>query len=158
MPKLSDFTANRLLGGPELLAAYAGKVVLIVNVASKCGSTPQYGGLQALWERYGGQGLVVLGFPCNQFDAQEPGSAEEIAAFCDLNYGVTFPLFRKIEVNGSGADPLYKWLKAETPGSANADIEWNFIKFLVGRDGRPVKRFAERFQPENIAPEIEALL
>jgi glutathione peroxidase len=158
MPKLSDFTANRLLGGPELLAAYAGKVVLIVNVASKCGSTPQYGGLQALWERYGGQGFVVLGFPCNQFDAQEPGSAEEIAAFCDLNYGVTFPLFRKIEVNGSGADPLYKWLKAETPGSANADIEWNFIKFLIGRDGRPAKRFAERFQPANIAPEIEALL
>src|SRR5262245_39354612 len=131
MTTLSDFTANRLLGGPEKLSDFAGKVALVVNVASKCGSTPQYAGLEELWEKYGSKGLVVMGFPCNQFDSQEPGTDEEIAAFCDLTYGVSFPLFRKIEVNGAGTDPLYKWLKAETPGSGNREIEWNFIKFLV---------------------------
>jgi glutathione peroxidase len=158
MTTLSDFTANRLLGGPEKLSQFDGKVALVVNVASKCGSTPQYGGLEALWERYGKDGLVVMGFPCNQFDSQEPGTDEEIAAFCDLTYGVSFPLFRKVEVNGAGADPLYKWLKAETPGSGNRDIEWNFIKFLIGRDGKPVARFPEKFEPADIAPEVEKLL
>ena len=158
MTTLSDFTANRLLGGPEPLADFAGKVALIVNVASHCGNTPQYAGLEALWERFGERGLVVLGFPCNQFSEQEPGTAEEIAAFCDLNYGVTFPLFRKIDVNGPAADPLYKWLKTATPGSDDRDIEWNFAKFLVGRDGKPAKRFGDKFEPVDIGPDIEKLL
>ena len=158
MTTLSDFTSRRLMGGPEALSTYAGKVALIVNVASHCGNTPQYAGLEALWERYGKDGLVILGFPCNQFDAQEPGTDEEIAAFCDLNYGVTFPLFKKIDVNGQAADPLYKWLKRETPDSCNRDVEWNFAKFLVGRDGAPVKRFGDKVEPEEIAPDIERLL
>jgi glutathione peroxidase len=158
MTKLSDFTAPRLLGGPEKLSDFDGKVALVVNVASHCGNTPQYAGLEALWEKYGPQGLVILGFPCNQFAVQEPGSDEEIAAFCDLNYGVTFPLFKKVEVNGPAADPLYKWLKAETPGSDNRDVEWNFAKFLVDREGMPVKRFGDKFDPEAIAPDIEKLL
>jgi len=158
MTTLSDFTSRRLMGGPEALSAYAGKVALIVNVASHCGNTPQYAGLEALWERYGKDGLVVLGFPCNQFDAQEAGTEEEIAAFCDLNYGVSFPLFKKIDVNGHDADPLYIWLKRETPGSGNRDVEWNFAKFLVGRDGLPLKRFGDKVEPEDIAPDIERLL
>lgn len=158
MPTLSDFTARRLLGGPEALSDFAGKVVLVVNVASKCGLTPQYAGLELLWERYGPRGLVILGFPCNQFGSQEPGTEEEIAEFCDLNYGVSFPLFHKIDVNGEGADPLYQWLKRDTPGSDDRDIEWNFAKFLIGRDGVPVKRFEAQFQPADIAPAIEARL
>jgi glutathione peroxidase len=158
MPTLSDFAASRLLGGPEPLADFAGKVALVVNVASHCGNTPQYEGLEALYKTYGSKGLVVLGFPCNQFDGQEAGTAEEIAAFCTLNYAVDFPMFGKIEVNGPAADPLYKWLKHETPGSADRDIEWNFAKFLVGRDGKPVKRFGDKFPPADIAADIEALL
>ena len=158
MPSLSDFTAPRLLGGSEPLSDFAGKVALVVNVASHCGNTPQYEGLEALYKQYGPNGFVVLGFPCNQFDAQEAGTAEEIAAFCTLNYAVDFPMFKKIEVNGAAADPLYKWLKRETPGSADRDIEWNFAKFLVGRDGKPVKRFGDKFDPAAIAPDIEALL
>jgi glutathione peroxidase len=158
MVTLSDFTARRLLGGPEALADFAGKVVLVVNVASQCGNTPQYAGLQRLWEKYQSDGLVILGFPCNQFDAQEPGSAEDIAAFCDLNYGVTFPLFGKIDVNGPAADPLYQWLKRDTPGSDNRDIEWNFAKFLLTRDGTPARRFGDKVNPSDIAPAIEALL
>ena len=158
MTTLSDFTAPRLLGGPEKLSDFDGKVALVVNVASHCGNTPQYGGLEALWEKYGPQGLVILGFPCNQFEGQEPGTDEEIAAFCDLNYGVTFPLFKKVDVNGPSADPLYKWLKAETPGSGNRDVEWNFAKFLLNREGRPVKRFGDKVEPETIAPDIESLL
>jgi len=158
MTTLSDFTAKRLLGGPEPLADFGGKVALVVNVASHCGNTPQYAGLEALWKQYGARGLVVLGFPCNQFGEQEAGSAEEIAAFCDMTYGVTFPLFTKIEVNGPGADPLYKWLKRETPGSDNRDVEWNFAKFLVGRDGKPVKRLGDKVAPADIGPEIERLL
>ena len=158
MPTLSDFSANRLLGGPESLAEFAGKVALVVNVASHCGNTPQYSGLQKLWERYGPRGFVVLGFPCNQFDAQEPGTAEDIAAFCDLNYGVTFPLFRKIDVNGPTTDPLYAWLKRDTPGSGDRDIEWNFAKFLIGRDGGAVQRFGDKVPPADLAPAIETLL
>ncbi len=158
MPTLSDFSATRLLGGPEPLADFAGKVALVVNVASQCGNTPQYEGLEALYAEYGTRGLVVMGFPCNQFMGQEPGTAEEIAEFCTVNFGVQFPMFGKIEVNGPDADPLYKWLKRETPGSDDRDIEWNFAKFLVGRDGRPVKRFGDKFPPAEIAPDIEALL
>ncbi len=158
MAVLSDFSARRLLGQPGELSDFAGKVALVVNVASQCGNTPQYEGLEALYRTYGPRGLVVLGFPCNQFGEQESGSEAEIASFCTLNYAVDFPMFGKIEVNGEGADPLYKWLKRETPGSDNRDIEWNFAKFLVGRDGRPVKRFGDKFPPADIAPDIEALL
>ena len=158
MPVLSDFTAPRLLGGPEPLSDFAGNVALVVNVASHCGNTPQYEGLEALYKKYGPRGLVVLGFPCNQFGEQEAGSEAEIASFCTLNYAVDFPMFGKLEVNGPAADPLYKWLKRDTPGSDNRDVEWNFAKFLVGRDGKPVKRFGDKFDPAAIAPDIETLL
>ena len=158
MTTLSDFTSRRLLGGPEPLSDYAGKVVLVVNVASHCGNTPQYAGLEDLWEKHRADGLVILGFPCNQFGEQEAGSAEEIAAFCDMTYGVTFPLFTKIDVNGPGADPLYKWLKRDTPGSDNRDVEWNFAKFLVGRDGKPVKRFGDKVEPADLSGDIAKLL
>ena len=158
MSTLSDFTGSRLTGGPEPLSAYAGKVALVVNVASHCGNTPQYEGLEALYKQYGPDNFVVLGFPCNQFGEQEADAEEQIAAFCTLTYAVDFPMFRKIEVNGEGADPLYKWLKRETPGSGNRDVEWNFAKFLVGRDGQPVKRFGDKFPPADIASDIEKLL
>jgi glutathione peroxidase len=158
MPNLTDFSAPRLGGASEQLSDFSGKVALVVNVASQCGNTPQYEGLEALYRQYRDRGLVVLGFPCNQFGGQEPGTDAEIAEFCTLNYAVDFPMFGKIEVNGKGADPLFKWLKAETPGSDNRDIEWNFAKFLVGRDGRPVKRYGEKFMPADIAPDIEKLL
>ena len=158
MPKLSDFSAGRLLGGPEPLSDFAGKVALVVNVASHCGNTPQYEGLEGLYKQYGPRGLVVLGFPCNQFGQQEAGSEEDIAAFCTLNYAVDFPMFGKVEVNGPSADPLFKWLKRETPGSGDRNVEWNFAKFLVGRDGMPVKRFGDKFDPAAIAPDIEKLL
>ena len=158
MTTLSDFTETHLLGGAAPLSDYAGKVALIVNVASHCGNTPQYEGLEALYERYGADGLVVMGFPCNQFEGQEPGTAQEIADFCTGNFGVQFPMFGKIDVNGPDADPLYTWLKRETPGSDGRDVEWNFAKFLVGRDGKPVKRFGDKFMPADIAPEIEKLL
>jgi glutathione peroxidase len=158
MPTLSDFSAARLLGGNEPLSDFAGKVALVVNVASHCGNTPQYEGLEALYDKYREQGLVVMGFPCNQFGEQEPGTAEEIAEFCTGNFGVRFPMFGKIDVNGAEADPLYKWLKRETPGSDDREVEWNFAKFLIGRDGKPVKRFGDKFMPADIAPDIEALL
>ena len=154
MTTLSDFTLPLLDGSPQPLAAYAGQVVLIVNTASQCGHTPQYAGLEALWRQYRPQGLVVLGFPCNQFGGQEPGSADEIAAFCDLNYGVSFPLFARLEVNGPAQHPLYGWLKAARPG----EIAWNFTKFLVGRDGEVVQRFAPDETPGSLAPAIAALL
>ena len=158
MTTLSDFTTTRLLGGSEPLKDFAGKVVLIVNVASHCGNTVQYEGLEALYRQFGPQGLVVMGFPCNQFGEQEAGSAEEIAEFCTSIYGVDFPMFQKIEVNGAGTDPLYKWLKRETPGSDNRDIEWNFAKFLIGRDGKPVRRFADKMMPADLTADIEKLL
>ncbi len=158
MPSLSDFSATRLGGGSVALDDYADKLVLIVNVASKCGLTPQYEGLEKLYEELGPKGLVVLGFPCNQFAGQEPGSDKEIAEFCTSTYGVEFPMMGKIDVNGPDADPLYKWLKAETPGSDNADIEWNFAKFLIGRDGQPLKRFGAKTTPEEMRAEIEAAL
>ena len=158
MTTIREFSAPRIAGGDQQLSDYQGKVVLVVNVASQCGNTPQYEGLEALHKQYGPKGLVVMGFPCNQFGGQEPGTDAEIAAFCTLNYAVDFPMFGKIEVNGPGADPLYKWLKAETPGSDNRDIEWNFAKFLIGRDGQPVKRYGDKFPPADIAPDIEKLL
>jgi len=159
MPSLSDFTENRLLGGPEPLSTYAGKVALVVNVASACGFTPQYAGLEKLWRDYGDRGLVVLGFPCNQFGEQEAGKAEEIAAFCSTTYNVTFPMFSKIEVNGTGADPLFQWLKQAGPGPLGFnDVKWNFTKFLVARDGTSVTRYAPTTEPKDIAPYIEKLL
>jgi glutathione peroxidase len=151
---LSAFTLPRLDGTPGPLADYAGKLVLIVNTASKCGLTPQYEGLEKLYRAYGARGLVILGFPCNQFAGQEPGSAGDIAEFCSLTYDVTFPLFAKLDVNGPHESPLYTWLKAAHPG----DIEWNFAKFLIGRDGQVAQRFAPDTLPEAIIPAIEKRL
>ncbi len=159
MSKLSDFTAARLLGGEEQLSVYAGKVALIVNVASACGFTPQYKGLEELWRTYRDRGLVVLGFPCNQFGQQETGSADEIATFCTTMFDVTFPLFAKIEVNGPNAHPLYRWLKKAGPGFLGLnDVKWNFTKFLVSRDGETVKRYSSEALPESMAHDIEARL
>ena len=159
MPKLSDFSADRLLGGTESHAQYEGKVVLVVNVASKCGFTPQYTGLEELWKTYGEKGFVILGFPCNQFGAQEAGSDLEIATFCSTTYSVTFPMFQKVEVNGAHAHPLYKWLKTAAPGLLGFnDVKWNFTKFLIGRDGQAVRRFGSDTEPKAIAADIEKLL
>ena len=154
-----DFTARTLDGAPKPLADFRGKVLLIVNVASKCGFTPQYTGLEALQRRYAARGLEVLGFPCNQFGAQEPGDAAEIASFCALTYEVSFPMFSKIEVNGPKADPLYAFLKHEKPGVLGTEaIKWNFTKFLVGKDGQVAGRFAPNVKPEALEGEIEKLL
>ena len=158
MPTLSDFKATRLDGTPEDLAAYAGKVVLVVNTATQCGLTPQFSGLETLYEKYVEQGLVILGFPCNQFGEQDPGSNDEIGAFCQKNYGVSFPMFDKIEVNGDGAHPLYQWLKTEKGGLLGDAIKWNFTKFLVGRDGTVIKRYGSTTKPEKIASDIEKAL
>jgi glutathione peroxidase len=159
MPTLSEFSATRLLGGVEPLSHYAGKVVLVVNTASHCGFTPQYTGLEQLWQDYRERGFVVLGFPCNQFGSQEAGSAEEIAAFCSGSYSVTFPMFEKIEVNGKGADPLFRWLKKAAPGLLGLnDVKWNFTKFLIGRDGNAVRRFGPDVDPKAIGKDIEPLL
>ncbi|WP_395823670.1 glutathione peroxidase [Collimonas sp.] len=154
-----DFTVNQLDGTPESLAAFRGKVLLIVNTASNCGFTPQCKGLEEIYQKYRDQGLAVLGFPCNQFGAQEPGSADEIGAFCEKNYGVTFPLFEKIEVNGQHAAPLYQFLKSAAPGLLGSEgIKWNFTKFLVARDGSVAARFAPQTKPESLAADIEKLL
>ncbi|MCL4762800.1 MAG: glutathione peroxidase [Burkholderiales bacterium] len=159
MPALHDFTVDDIRGKPVGLDRYKGRVVLVVNTASQCGFTPQYKGLEALHKKYHAKGFDVLGFPCNQFGAQEPGSEAEIATFCETSYGVTFPMFAKVEVNGDGADPLYKWLKKEKPGLLGSEaIKWNFTKFLVGRDGKVVARYAPNDTPESIAPAIEKLL
>jgi glutathione peroxidase len=159
MTSVYDFSADRLTGGTQSLADYRGRPMLIVNTASECGFTPQYAGLQALHEAYGGRGLAVLGFPCNQFGKQEPGEAEEIAGFCATNYGVGFPMFAKVEVNGPGAHPLFEHLKAEAPGLLGTRrIKWNFTKFLVDREGRVRARFAPSTKPESLGPQIEALL
>ena len=157
--ELSNFSAERLTGGEELLTRYAGKVLLIVNTASQCGFTPQFAGLEALYTRYKNRGFEVLGFPCNQFGAQEPGSADEIGGFCQKNYGVTFPMFAKIDVNGDNTHPLFAHLKKEARGLLGSEgIKWNFTKFLVDRDGSVVKRFAPAATPESLAEDIEALL
>lgn len=159
MTTLADFALPLLNGTPKDLADFAGKVVLVVNVASQCGLTPQYAGLEALYRQYGERGFAVLGFPCNQFAEQEPGTSEEIAAFCEINYGVTFPVFQRIEVNGEDAHPLYVWLKQSAPGIFGSEvIKWNFTKFLIGRDGRVVERYAPTTEPADIAGDIEKLL
>jgi glutathione peroxidase len=155
---LYEIAVKTIAGDETTLAAYKDKVLLIVNTASKCGLTPQYKGLQALYDRYRERDLVVLGFPCNQFAGQEPGSEKEIAHFCDVNYGVTFPLFAKLDVNGADTHPLYQYLKAHAPNEENQDIEWNFAKFLVDRNGQVVMRIGARVQPEELTEDIEALL
>ena len=159
MTTLADFSATRADGTEESLANRAGKVVLVVNTASQCGFTPQYAGLEALWTRYRERGFEVIGFPCNQFGGQEPGGPEEIAQFCSVNFGVTFPLMGKVEVNGDGAPPLWQWLKDEARGLLGTrKVKWNFTKFLIGRDGRVVRRFGPGVTPEKIAGAIEGLL
>ena len=159
MNDLFDFSAKTLDGGTRTFDAYRGKVVLVVNTASECGFTPQYEGLEALSRKYRGKGLEVLGFPCNQFGAQEPGDAQEIAAFCQKNYGVSFQMFDKIAVNGSGAHPLYQWLTKSAPGILGTEaIKWNFTKFLLGRDGKVFKRFAPQTTPAGLEGDIERLL
>jgi glutathione peroxidase len=156
---LYDFSAKTLQGGELPLGDYRGKVVLVVNTASECGFTPQYAGLEALHRKYRDRGLRVLGFPCNQFGKQEPGDAAAIGAFCQSNYGVSFRMFDKIEVNGAGAHPLYRWLVGEAPGLLGTEaIKWNFTKFLIGRDGRVVKRYAPQTVPEALEPDIEKQL
>jgi glutathione peroxidase len=155
LTNVHDFTVSTADGGSKSLGDYDGEVLLIVNVASKCGLTPQYEGLEALYRAESANGLQVLGFPCNQFGGQEPGTADEIAEFCSVNYDVTFPVFGKIEVNGDGADPLYTYLRGETGGE---DIGWNFAKFLIGRDGSIVKRFDPRTTPEELTAEVRATL
>ena len=159
MANVYDFTVNDIHGKPVKLDRYKDKVMLVVNVASKCGFTPQYQGLEALYQKYHGKGLEILGFPCNQFGAQEPGNEQEIAQFCDLNYGVTFPLFAKVDVNGAAATPVYKYLKSEKPGLLGSEaIKWNFTKFLVDRKGKVIARYAPNDTPESLAPDIEKQL
>jgi len=154
-----DYSAKTLDGQDVSLADYRGQVLLIVNTASKCGFTPQYEGLEALYRDYKDRGLTILGFPCNQFGAQEPGSAEEIASFCSLTYDVTFPMLAKIDVNGPSAHPLYAFLKKEQKGVLGTEgIKWNFTKFLIGRDGEVVERFAPTTKPEDLKVAVEALL
>ena len=159
MASIYDFTAAQINGKPVALKTFKGKAMLIVNTASACGFTPQFAGLEKLHQTYGARGLAVLGFPCNQFGAQDPGSDGEIASFCQVNYGVTFPMMAKIDVNGPGADPLYQWLAVEAPGLLGTKaIKWNFTKFLVGRDGSVLKRYAPTDTPESLAGDIEAAL
>ncbi len=159
MSTLHDFTADTLEGQPRSLADFRGQVVLVVNVASKCGFTPQYTGLEALWKEYGPKGLAVVGFPCNQFGAQEPGSAEDIRQFCSLTYPVSFPLFAKVEVNGPNAHPVYGFLKTGAPGVLGTEaVKWNFTKFLVAKDGRVVERYASTTTPASLKADIDKLL
>ena len=155
---LADFTATSLTGEQQSLDAYAGQVVLVVNTASQCGFTPQYAGLEEIWEKYRDRGFVVLGFPCNQFGNQEPGDEGAIADFCERNYGVSFPMFAKVDVNGPDAHPLFEWLRTEKGGVLGSRIKWNFTKFLIGRDGQVVKRYAPATKPEALAEDIEAAL
>ncbi len=159
MTSVYDFTMDRLNGKPQPLEDYKGKVLLVVNTASKCGFTPQFEGLEELYKDLKDKGLEILGFPCNQFGKQDPGSDDEIGEFCQINYGVSFPMFSKIDVNGDGAAPLYKHLKAVKPGMMGTKgIKWNFTKFLIDRDGNVIKRFAPADKPSAIRKEIEKLL
>lgn len=159
MTTVHDFSAGTIDGRPRALSDYRGKVLLIVNTASQCGLTPQYAGLEALYRQYRDRGLEILGFPCNQFGAQEPGSEGEIAKFCETHYDVSFPMFAKVEVNGDAAHPLFEWLRKEAPGLLGSQaIKWNFTKFLVDREGRAVARFAPTTAPADLAPAIEKLL
>lgn len=155
MTSIYDFTVQAQDGTPISLGDYAGKVLLVVNTATGCGLTPQYEGLQQLYDTYQAQGFEILDFPCNQFLGQAPGTAEEINAFCSLNYQTTFPRFAKIKVNGKDADPLYDWLKEQTKGPLGKAIEWNFAKFLIDRNGRVVKRFSAKSEPATLAVDIE---
>jgi glutathione peroxidase len=159
MTRVYDFEARQIDGQAVPLNQFEGKALLIVNTASACGFTPQFGGLEELHKTYAGKGLVVLGFPCNQFGAQDPGSNDEIAQFCQVNYGVSFPMMAKIDVNGASADPLYQWLTQEAPGILGSKaIKWNFTKFLVGKDGRVIKRYAPNEAPAALAKDIEKAL
>ncbi|MBK7548482.1 MAG: glutathione peroxidase [Rhodoferax sp.] len=159
MPTVYDFDALQIDGKSVRLSKFKGKAMLIVNTASACGFTPQFAGLEELHKTYGKKGLVVLGFPCNQFGAQDSGSNDEIAEFCQLNYGVSFPMMAKIDVNGANAAPLYQWLAVEAPGLLGSKaIKWNFTKFLVGKDGAVIKRYAPQDAPASMAKDIEAAL
>lgn len=158
MSTFHELAATSLSGQLIPMADYAGKLVLVVNTASHCGFTPQYTGLESLYQEYAAQDLVVLGFPCNQFGKQEPGGAEEIAQTCYINYGVSFPMFGKVEVNGASAHPVFRYLKAELPGVLGGRINWNFTKFLIGRDGKPLRRFAPFSTPEKMKAVIVAAL
>ncbi|MDF7647420.1 glutathione peroxidase [Pantoea sp. Acro-805] len=158
MTPFHQLNAVGLRGQPISMADYAGKLVLVVNTASHCGFTPQYAGLETLYKKYAAQGLVVLGFPCNQFGKQEPGDADDISQTCHINYGVTFPMFEKVEVNGAATHPVFRYLKDELPGVLGGRIKWNFTKFLIGRDGKPLKRFAPICTPEKMEAAILAAL
>lgn len=156
---IDAFSVKAANGSMQSLAEYKGKVILVVNVASKCGFTPQYTELEAVYEQYKDKGLVILGFPCNQFGSQEPGNDQEIQTFCKVNYGVTFPVFAKVDVNGEGADPVYKWLKSSAPGIAGTEaIKWNFTKFLLNRKGQVINRYAPQTKPKSLAKDIEKAL
>jgi glutathione peroxidase len=157
-PALHRLSAESLRGETIDLDRFHGKVLLVVNTASQCGFTPQYAGLETLYQKYKDQGLVILGFPCNQFGKQEPGGADEIAQTCQINYGVSFPMFAKIDVNGDNAHPVYRALTAALPGLLGRKVRWNFTKFLIGRDGKPLRRFAPITKPEKIEPFIRAAL
>jgi glutathione peroxidase len=157
--ELYQLSARRIDGGTQSMKEYKGKVLLIVNVASGCGFTPQYAGLEALWQKYGKRGLVVLGFPCNQFGGQEPGNEAAIGEFCSLTYDVTFPMFAKVDVNGKDTHPVFAFLKAGAPGILGTEgVKWNFTKFLVDREGDVVARYASALKPEDMADDIERLL
>ncbi|MCW2851270.1 MAG: hypothetical protein JWM84_934 [Nocardioides sp.] len=158
MSALQDFSATGIDGSDVDLADYAGQVVLVVNTASQCGFTPQYQGLQRLHDEYGAQGFAVLGFPCDQFGHQEPGEDDEIAGFCERNFGVTFPLFSKVDVNGADAHPVFEWLRSEKGGLLGSKVKWNFTKFLVGKDGRVIGRYSPTTAPEKISGDIEKAL
>ena len=159
MASIYDFEAQQIDGKTVPLSNFKGKAMLIVNTASACGYTPQFAGLEELHKAYGGQGLVVLGFPCNQFGSQDPGSNDEIAQFCQLNYGVSFPMMAKIDVNGGGAHPLFKWLTKEAPGVlGTTSVKWNFTKFLIGKDGSVLKRYAPQDEPAKLKKDIEQAL
>ncbi|MEK2689848.1 glutathione peroxidase [Bdellovibrio sp. GT3] len=156
---LPNFTVKDSAGRDISLEKYKGQVVLVVNVASKCGFTPQYKGLEEVYEKFKDQGFVILGFPCNQFGSQEPGSNEEIQQFCSLNYGVQFPVMGKVDVNGSDTAPLWKWMKESAPGILGTElIKWNFTKFLIGKDGRVIKRFAPKDEPQDLVADIQKAL
>ena len=159
MTTIHDFTVRNIQGESVPLSRYQGNALLVVNTASACGFTPQVAGLEALHKTYAAQGLTVLGFPCNQFGSQDPGSNDEIASFCQLNYGVDFPMMEKIDVNGAKADPLFQWLTKEAPGLLGSKaIKWNFTKFLVGRDGQVIRRYAPQDAPAKLAKDIESAL
>ena len=159
MSSLYDFEALSIQGQPAHFSTQRGKVLLVVNTASECGFTPQFAGLEALWQQYRDQGLVVVGFPCNQFGGQDPGADAQIESFCQLNYGVSFPMMAKVDVNGAQAHPVWKWLTEQAPGLLGSKaIKWNFTKFLVGRDGQVIKRYAPTDKPESLKKDIEAAL